>query len=176
MTVGKYANLALLAAVYICDPWQHKRIAQVRFLIRNLPMVPITGHTRIQQSWGNPQQRWLQYCTFCPPQVLMIENGIILLLVTRTLIESGQFKTYSYHYHYFIFLWFKKNDHRRTQTTVIYLFSSLQNVNTECRYFHYIMIYVSYFLFYFLSFMFPFIRKFEWFPKDIAHRILYNFR
>ena len=25
MTVWKYANLALLAAVYICDPWQHKK-------------------------------------------------------------------------------------------------------------------------------------------------------
>ena len=45
MTVWKYANLALLVAVYICDPWHHKRIAQVRFL-----MVPITGHTRI---WYN---------------------------------------------------------------------------------------------------------------------------
>ena len=46
MTVWKYANLALLAAVYICDPWQHKRIAQVRFL-----MMPITGHTRISPEF-----------------------------------------------------------------------------------------------------------------------------
>ena len=44
MTVWKYANLALLAAVYICDPWQHERVEQVRFF-----MVPITGHTRIQR-------------------------------------------------------------------------------------------------------------------------------
>ena len=45
MTVWKYANLALVAAVYICDPRQYKRIEQVRFL-----MVPITGHTRITIS------------------------------------------------------------------------------------------------------------------------------
>ena len=42
MTVWKYANLALVAAVYICDPRQHKRIEQVSCL-----MLPITGHTRI---------------------------------------------------------------------------------------------------------------------------------
>ena len=40
MTVWKYANLALLAAVYICDPWQHERVEQVRFL-----MVPTGGGT-----------------------------------------------------------------------------------------------------------------------------------